>query len=199
MKTKLVTALISAFGFIAGSAHADILYSQTFAGAPNGPAWCTSCSGNHRVFDQFTLGSAASVGQVDFSIVNWYGSNYNMQVGIWQTDHTTNLYLNTFAVGNYSLVNDATNGYYTATVDLGGVSLAAGNYTMSWWDSNNMAIAAWNGSGPGNLYQEGVGFHLGDNAQFTIHGASSNVPEPESLALVGLGLLGLVAARRRKA
>jgi|GEM_PF-4272258 len=43
----------------------------------------------------------------------------------------------------------------------------------------------------------------GSNYNFTINQSSnarvSEIPEPESLALVGLGLLGLAAARRRKA
>lgn len=46
-------------------------------------------------------------------------------------------------------------------------------------------------------------FVAGQNYTFTINQASnvtvSEIPEPESLALVGLGLLGLAAARRRKA
>jgi hypothetical protein len=63
-------------------------------------------------------------------------------------------------------------------------------------------------------FSSGVGSGWGsftgavDNISWTINGvttvnnfevAAADVPEPASVALLGLGLMGLVAARRRKA
>ena len=45
------------------------------------------------------------------------------------------------------------------------------------------------------LFTAGIGV---DNVRYDVRSGNGTVPEPASLALVGLALLGLVASRRRK-
>lgn len=73
------------------------------------------------------------------------------------------------------------------------------NKTFNTSSSANNKFFAYNGY----LYSDLVTFNAGTEYTFSINQSSNStirdIPEPESLALVGLGLLGLAAARRRKA
>lgn len=69
--------------------------------------------------------------------------------------------------------------------------------------SSNNDFFSWNSLVDGLFYSAAATYTAGEEYTFSINQSSNaairDIPEPESLALVGLGLLGLAASRRRKA
>lgn len=81
------------------------------------------------------------------------------------------------------------------TVDVGALSLASGNYSISFYNPNGLSIPAYFNPG-GNLYQSGNFFQASQfypdrSAAFSLAGAGA-VPEPASWALmiIGFGMVG---------
>ena len=149
MRLRTLLGIVLAVMICAPKAEASsILYQNAFAGAPDGTiGWCSTCvPQNEETFDQFTLGAPASIGQVNFDISSWFGTNWTIRVDITQTDYTTSLYSQTFAPGSYTVVHIPWDGgdqfgsdsVNQVTVDLGGnVTLGAGDYGIGFYDNGS--------------------------------------------------------------
>lgn len=206
--TNLTPALVLGSGSV--DTHSKIIdtsYVDPRVGAALGS---TVYSGNYayRVEDTNSGGYASVISQ---SVTNYTDANIyfawkavmlgahglsdaaTMKITLRDDTTNTNLINLTYNAGNsgagvdtrFSLLN---NNYYTPAWQIEQLaidaSLSGHNFTLSVLAADCSPTAHW-----GYVYLDGFGAKIPD---------PTNVPEPASLALLGLGLAGLAASRRRK-
>jgi hypothetical protein len=69
--------------------------------------------------------------------------------------------------------------------------------TQAGMDAYMAGVSSWTGTQRDNMYLSDP-WGGSEQLYFTVNPVVADAPEPESLYLVGLGLLGLIASRRRK-
>lgn len=173
------------------------------------------CSGAWTLFDDFTLASATTVKGIHVTAFFYSGlSDYNgTRAWIYDNDPVFGGGKLLASIALQSGEPTATGlgngiGDYAFEVHLTGldISLGAGTYWLGVQNDTNLDFGtlACSDCSVGNSTQwqnAGNGYRLstGKEMAFSIEGDVNSVPEPASLALIGSSLLGLVAARRRRA
>lgn len=170
----------------------------------NTNGWCSSCGGNYRVYDTFTLSTASTLSQLTFAVTTGYNFPSTVTVGFYNlaSGNTPGSQIASYDFTTSSFVSTVNTAYSTTlvTVNLPSLLLSAGSYDISFYNPSNLAVPGYTKSG-GQLYQSGVGFHTDQVAAFSLSaGAASAVPEPATwgMMLVGFGALGGVLRRERR-
>lgn len=144
---NITVKLFAIFGlFISLHAQSSVIYSSPDWEKPGtqGNAWCATCGGSWFVSDEFTLNSGATIGGTNLEVANWYGSNWNVNLSIWDVSLTTKLF--DTVVSSYATMASSTPSSVVLNMLFDGPTLAAGSYRMQWFDQSNMAIYTYSGN-----------------------------------------------------
>jgi len=203
MNAKFIVAVLLAASALPAGAATLFQSIPDLTVDPALNSYCSSCAGTFRVFDSFTLGSAATIESVTFAVQNNFGGfPFSIDVSFWTNDGgTPGMQISNILFAPASFTSTVATAFDTSLVSVDYTqSLAAGTYLISFFNGTDMGVPSYTGGG-GNLFLQGFSAIAGQSAGFSLGGASAAIPEPASWALmvVGFGLVGAAARRRTTA
>lgn len=204
----LLKSLIAAAALTAGAAHAAVVpvgvQTNVSVAQVQSWGWTTCYQGNYYDYASIAgIKSSCAGNYVMMADKNYGSTNYSILAAASFAD----VFTNTGDWNNNTHVANGSQWYYSDNWSIGYTSLGSPVYRNScdialygYYVAQPTVGSCWH-TGGGNL-NWGWGFNAGNGWQstqerfFLVSNGPTQVPEPGSFALLGLGLLGLAAARK---
>lgn len=218
-KSKLLSNLLCVVALtlpvaVRASAVYQSIPDLTVAPAING--WCSVCVDHtspqaaiQQVGQQFTLATGGSIGSVLFTVTSYYHWPTAVTLSVYSDGASNALGTEVFTRTYLSFDSLVSTLFSTDIVGVNtpGLVLAAGTYDLLLTNATGLAIPGYDGfNGNGDeivLYSASFPPGVGANYSHMAYDAglvlqSEAIPEPGTLALVGLGILGIVFGGRHR-
>ena len=200
LKAAVAGLVLSVSGFT-NVAFAGLIVDNGFdVNATTSISW-TNQIGSWRTYEDFALASNTQLTSASFLFNNGNGStNYLFDIHADNAGTYGSLLHSIALTSSDVTVNSVIGGWWQFDFSLPSINLVAGNYWVSF-----SGTSTW-GSKLGTFGEELVqtdsfgnrNVRTGDYVPFRLNGTTSEVPEPSTIAIFALGMIGLASRRFKK-